>query len=83
MINYGKGYFSNEECVCPHPKLKKNERAIRAERKIPDDKECVDRRGSNDGEENNSNDVIGHDQPSEYRLTIYRYAIIVSFSKYR
>ena len=22
-------------------------------------------------------------QPSEYRLTIYRYAIIVSFSKYR
>ena len=23
------------------------------------------------------------DQPSEYRLTIYRYAIIVSFSKYR
>ena len=24
-----------------------------------------------------------HDQPSAYRLTIYRYAIIVSFSKYR
>ena len=24
-----------------------------------------------------------HNQPSEYRLTIYRYAIIVSFSKYR
>ena len=23
------------------------------------------------------------DQPSQYRLTIYRYAIIVSFSKYR
>ena len=26
---------------------------------------------------------VGCDQPSEYRLTIYRYAIIVSFSKYR
>ena len=25
----------------------------------------------------------GQEQPSEYRLTIYRYAIIVSFSKYR
>ena len=25
----------------------------------------------------------GGDQPSQYRLTIYRYAIIVSFSKYR
>ena len=27
--------------------------------------------------------VVGQVQPSEYRLTIYRYAIIVSFSKYR
>ena len=26
---------------------------------------------------------VAHDQPSEYRLTIYRCAIIVSFSKYR
>ena len=49
----------------PSPKAQKSERAIRAERKIPDDKECVDRRGSNDGEENNSNDVIGHDQAAD------------------
>ena len=28
-------------------------------------------------------DHHNHDQPSEYRLTIYRYAIIRSFSKYR
>ena len=26
---------------------------------------------------------VGWDQPSAYRLTIYRYANIVSFSKYR
>ena len=28
-------------------------------------------------------ELSGQVQPSEYRLTIYRYAIIVSFSKYR
>ena len=35
-----------------------------------------------DGEDTNDKNH-NHNQPSAYRLTIFRYAIIVSFSKYR
>ena len=37
----------------------------------------------NFGNSGNFLKLLDIDQPSEYRLTIYRYAIIVSFSKYR
>ena len=42
----------------------------------------VDGDDGDDDDDDADDDDDDHDQPSEYRLTIYRYAIIVSFSKY-
>ena len=35
------------------------------------------------GDDSEAKQDYGCSQPSQYRLTIYRYAIIISFSKYR